>query len=267
MSLSAESRQGATRGTNPVNFAAWGQGQSPHLSLDQGQRLRRGSRGQDVRTTQELLRRHGADIEADGVFGPKTQKAVREFQEKHGLAVDGIVGPQTQQALNNVGQQGRVQPPGEAPAASPVAGSGRFAHTRQALDRLPEPLRKYADAFQRAGEKYGVDPRFLAAISMHETGGGTSAAFRNKNNAMGVTGKRSTRRFESVEASIDYMARRLADPAGYYRKHNTISGIGSVYAPHGAANDPRNLNRYWVGGVSANYRRLGGDPSGPVVFR
>ena len=38
-------------------------------------------------------------ISADGIFGPKTQDAVKEFQRKHGLKADGIVGPATYAAL------------------------------------------------------------------------------------------------------------------------------------------------------------------------
>ncbi|MDD4013408.1 MAG: peptidoglycan-binding domain-containing protein [Candidatus Omnitrophica bacterium] len=35
----------------------------------------------------------------DGVFGPKTKQAVKDFQADKGLKVDGIVGPQTEKAL------------------------------------------------------------------------------------------------------------------------------------------------------------------------
>lgn len=52
--------------------------------------LKRGSRGADVRTLQKKL-----GVRADGVFGPVTERAVREFQARQRLVVDGIVGPQT----------------------------------------------------------------------------------------------------------------------------------------------------------------------------
>ncbi|MEV5568743.1 peptidoglycan-binding protein [Spirillospora sp. NPDC052269] len=60
--------------------------------------LRRGSRGPDVTTVQYILRaareasRH---LKPDGDFGPKTEHAVREFQEFAKITVDGVVGPVT----------------------------------------------------------------------------------------------------------------------------------------------------------------------------
>lgn len=52
--------------------------------------IARGDKGMTVRRAQKLL-----DVRADGVFGAKTEAAVRAFQKSHGLTVDGIVGPRT----------------------------------------------------------------------------------------------------------------------------------------------------------------------------
>jgi peptidoglycan hydrolase-like protein with peptidoglycan-binding domain len=39
------------------------------------------------------------DLDVDGIFGPKTEAAVRDFQQNENLSVDGIVGKQTWTAL------------------------------------------------------------------------------------------------------------------------------------------------------------------------
>ena len=56
--------------------------------------LRRGSKGVAVQLLQGKLK-----IDIDGHFGPRTEKAVKEFQKKKGIAADGIVGPYTWKAL------------------------------------------------------------------------------------------------------------------------------------------------------------------------
>lgn len=117
-------------------------------------------------------------------------------------------------------------------------------------------LAPYEQTFIDVGNKYGVDPKLLMAISMHETAAGTSAAFRNKKNAMGISpnggGPRS---FDSVEESIDYAARLLKQ---HYLSQGltTIESIGGKYAPVGADNDPRNLNQHWAKGVRKYYNSL-----------
>ena len=55
--------------------------------------LKIGSQGDEVRKVQEALGFTGSDV--DGIYGPKTDKAVKEFQEKNGITVDGVVGPVT----------------------------------------------------------------------------------------------------------------------------------------------------------------------------
>ena len=115
-------------------------------------------------------------------------------------------------------------------------------------------LGQYSQAFYDAGRKYGVDPKLLMAIAMHETGKGTSAAFLRKNNAMGISPNGGgPRAFSSVEESINYAARLLRT---HYLDQGltTIAAIGGKYAPAGAGNDPRGLNKHWVNGVSKYYK-------------
>lgn len=52
--------------------------------------LKKGDRGLAVKVVQRLLRCY-----PDGIFGPMTDEAVRDFQQRRGLQVDGIVGPKT----------------------------------------------------------------------------------------------------------------------------------------------------------------------------
>ena len=52
--------------------------------------IRRGSRGDAVKTWQRILK-----VVADGAFGPITEKATKAWQIAHALKADGVVGPMT----------------------------------------------------------------------------------------------------------------------------------------------------------------------------
>ena len=74
--------------------------------------LRRGSRGDNVRELQRQLTDLGYSCGvADGVFGAKTETAVKDFQRDHGLKADGIVGPLTWAAIDEA--LGAVEAPPE----------------------------------------------------------------------------------------------------------------------------------------------------------
>ena len=63
-----------------------------------------GATGGAVRRLERALRRTpNLGLVVDGVFGPLTDAAVKEFQQGAGLAVDGIVGPLTWDALPDGG--------------------------------------------------------------------------------------------------------------------------------------------------------------------
>ena len=67
--------------------------------------VRRGDRGDAVRGVQEEFQSRNLSgdpsqgLQIDGIFGPKTDEAVRGFQQALGLRVDAIVGPLTWRAL------------------------------------------------------------------------------------------------------------------------------------------------------------------------
>ena len=59
-----------------------------------------GSRGSEVRTIQDKLKRWGYyKGNVDGIYGSLTVSAVKRFQQKNGLKVDGIAGTQTLNAM------------------------------------------------------------------------------------------------------------------------------------------------------------------------
>lgn len=74
--------------------------------------LRRGARGETVEALQRSLL--AADLDPgpiDGIFGKRTDEAVRAFQEARGLAVDGLVGPVTWEALLATGAELEFEEP------------------------------------------------------------------------------------------------------------------------------------------------------------
>ena len=86
----------------------------PHAEVAYGQgieaaALKQGSRGEDVKTVQQKLKRWGYySGNVDGIYGSATKKAVEYFQRKNGLTVDGIVGQKTYAAVGMMEQAGQL---------------------------------------------------------------------------------------------------------------------------------------------------------------
>jgi murein DD-endopeptidase MepM/ murein hydrolase activator NlpD len=97
--------------------------------------LKLGSQGELVVQVQRAL-----DIRADGIYGPKTEKAVRKFQFAAKLMVDGVVGPETWAALFSKARSGKSAP----------ASRGRAAP----VDAVPEKTkRQLARHLRAAGQR------------------------------------------------------------------------------------------------------------------
>ena len=108
---------------------------------------------------------------------------------------------------------------------------------------------------KRVAEKYGMDWKLAVAISKHETGNYTSEAFKEKNNVGGMMCSSGLISYSTLDDGVEAFVSNL--------KYNyidegldTIEKIQPKYCPIGAANDPKGLNKYWVGGVTKYYNEL-----------
>lgn len=89
--------------------------------------IRRGATGDLVIELQKRLNNEmGAGLTVDGVFGKKTEEAVKAFQSTHGLKADGVVGPKTWAALGVTEWEEPMMsvPPGEEPEIGVFPGEG-----------------------------------------------------------------------------------------------------------------------------------------------
>lgn len=64
--------------------------------------LIRGSVGDAVRALQENLTALGYEVEADGIYGAKTEAQVRSFQDAYGLDADGKAGVNTMSKISEL---------------------------------------------------------------------------------------------------------------------------------------------------------------------
>jgi hypothetical protein len=94
-----------------------------------------------VERLQTMLNNAGYSLDVDGIFGEKTQSAVRQYQRNQGLDVDGIVGTNTWGALTGGGSGGSgttsgvvdvTQPPttSTTPGGNAVIGGYNFTTPR-----------------------------------------------------------------------------------------------------------------------------------------
>ena len=169
--------------------------------------LRYGSRGDDVRTLQERLNQVGAGrpaLAVDGVFGRRTQRAVRNFQRAHPpLAVDGDAGPETLPELERAvsGTGGTTETVTTAPTT--VTGDGADAGTATpAPDTDREAARKLFDLGRvqyGAGDYARAYDDFSKAYEIT----GDPALLYNRANCLRVMGGR---RLEAVALYEQFLA-------------------------------------------------------------
>lgn len=133
------------------------------------QTLKRGSKGDDVKTLQKAL-----GIVADGCFGAKTEAAVIAFQKAHGLVADGIVGNKTWAALGIVESKAVAVGIVYAPLTSCITKTPnrniRYLAVHYTAGASSAPgkailMRKSWEATKRASADFGVDDRDMVQFN------------------------------------------------------------------------------------------------------
>lgn len=180
--------------------------------------LHNGSRGEDVRILQQGLIALGfLKGSADGIFGNRTENAVRAFQRKQGLSADGLAGSKTRDLLAALAAGNASQTPAPAektkdPESTPVP------ENTPAPENIPSPVPPSSSLFSgnyaaiRQGNKGArvkilqqalLDLGYLSGRADGVFGPGTLAALKSfqkaaKLTADGVAGKKTLASLESA---------------------------------------------------------------------
>jgi lysozyme family protein len=152
--------------------------------------LRIGMQGDAVKKLQTALVNAGYPIAADGKFGPKTQEAVRQFQQARGLTVDGVAGAHTLEAFETSFEPKRKNPVQLNPngdttktntATTPPPNGPAGQYEQMALKKNgPEFVAKA----KQVAANLGVSPESLFAMMQNESGMSSSIV----NKGSGATG-------------------------------------------------------------------------------
>jgi peptidoglycan hydrolase-like protein with peptidoglycan-binding domain len=151
------------------------------------QDLSRGAQGAAVKQLQDALVSLGFMTRAQvstgpGIYGPKTESAVKQFQAKHGISTTGNYGPQTRAALQRLSSGGTSS---SAPATQTPAPTSSFTIPGQDLKRGSQgPAVKQ---LQDALVKLGYLSSATAATGPGTFGPATEAALKKFQSKNGVS--------------------------------------------------------------------------------
>src|ERR687892_454132 len=130
-----------------------------------------GSQGELVTHVQQAL-----GISADGIFGPQTDTAVRQYQARNGLEVDGIVGPATWGSLFESGPAvgaSNVSPQVEERLEQKLESAGRQLDAQAGIAR---PAGLFGSSSDSAGGRQGGAGQDAAGGSDQGAGGSDDGA-------------------------------------------------------------------------------------------
>jgi murein DD-endopeptidase MepM/ murein hydrolase activator NlpD len=125
--------------------------------------LKLGSEGELVAELQRALR-----IPADGIYGPRTEQAVRSFQRAANLLVDGVVGPETWGALfSSARAAGSAAGASASTSSTPAPSSTQASSSTSApVDNVPaETKREIAERLTVASKRLAESQRGEPAVT------------------------------------------------------------------------------------------------------
>ncbi|WP_224240637.1 glucosaminidase domain-containing protein [Hyalangium gracile] len=152
--------------------------------------LEKGARGPEVEQLQKALVKLGHMTQKEmstgpGIFGPRTESALKEFQAAHGVDAIGRYGPKTRAAFEKLGAKidgGSSGPTGPGPS-TPTGPIGDLPKTGNAfIDKVA------ADAI-KSQRQTGVPASVTLAQAMLESGSGKSGLATKGNNFFGIKGE------------------------------------------------------------------------------
>lgn len=121
--------------------------------------------GQDVKLWQTVLVNSGyGAVKPDGVFGPVTDAATRDWQSKHALKPDGIVGPATLAKVGTPPTAPVVVPPVPVPQPLPTAKSSRELAAERLATHLLALQAKYGVKGSKGKQDVGLTKNFQKEV-------------------------------------------------------------------------------------------------------
>lgn len=122
--------------------------------------LRLGDQGEAAAQLQRALTEAGFPASADGVFGPRTEAALRAFQQARGLAVDGVAGAATWAALERAEAPEALEP---APSRLEIE-LDRLSRHRGKLLAIFGTLAAAREELSAVFGRLGIDPAVTARL-------------------------------------------------------------------------------------------------------
>ncbi|WP_164014593.1 transglycosylase SLT domain-containing protein [Pyxidicoccus trucidator] len=188
--------------------------------------LEKGARGAEVEQLQKALVKGGYMTEAEmktgpGIFGPRTEQALKEFQADNGVKNTGYYGPLTRAAFDKLGAKvggGGAKVDGGDNKPGTTDGTTKPSTVKGNNDLSGFSSNKYDNLINEMSQKYKVPARLIKAVIQQESAFNPNATsgvgakglmqlMPATAKELGVTDRTDPR--QSIEGGTKYLAQQL----------------------------------------------------------